>query len=50
MISDALRSLFGKGFKVAIEVAIMAADSGHIPVSNNNEIIAIGGDKMGWPM
>lgn len=43
VISDTLRSLFGKGFKVAIEVAIMAADSGHIPVSDDTEIIAIGG-------
>ncbi|HHV24769.1 MAG: pyruvate kinase alpha/beta domain-containing protein [Methanosarcina sp.] len=47
VISDALRSLFGKGFKVAIEVAIMAADSGHIPVSDNTEIIAIGGTRQG---
>jgi uncharacterized protein len=47
VISDALRSLFGKGFKVAIEVAIMAADSGYIPVSDNTEIIAIGGTRKG---
>lgn len=47
VISDALRYLFGKGFKVAIEVAIMAADSGHIPVSDNMEIIAIGGTRWG---
>jgi hypothetical protein len=47
VISDTLRSLFGKGFKVAIEVAIMAADSGHIPVSDNTEIIAIGGTRHG---
>nr|WP_243684093.1 pyruvate kinase alpha/beta domain-containing protein [Methanosarcina barkeri] len=47
VISDALRSLFGKGFKVAIEVAVMAADSGHIPVSDNTEIIAIGGTRHG---
>ena len=47
VISDTLRSLFGKGFKVAIEVAIMAADSGHIPVSEDTEIIAIGGTKWG---
>jgi hypothetical protein len=46
VISDTLRSLFGKGFKVAIEVALMAADSGYIPVSDNTEIIAIGG--TGW--
>ncbi|HWR26036.1 MAG TPA: pyruvate kinase alpha/beta domain-containing protein [Methanosarcina sp.] len=47
VISDTLRSLFGKGFKVAIEVALMAADSGHIPVSDNIEIIAIGGTRWG---
>ncbi|AAM07758.1 TPA: hypothetical protein HA338_06030 [Methanosarcina acetivorans] len=47
VIADTLRSLFGKGFKVAIEVAIMAADSGHIPVSDNTEIIAIGGTRQG---
>ncbi|MGB9927430.1 MAG: pyruvate kinase alpha/beta domain-containing protein [Methanosarcina sp.] len=47
VISDTLRSLFGKGFKVAVEVAIMAADSGHIPVSDDTEIIAIGGTRWG---
>lgn len=47
VISDTLRSLFGKGFKVAIEVAIMAADSGYIPVSDDTEIIAIGGMRRG---
>lgn len=47
VISDTLRSLFGKGFKVAIESAIMAADSGHIPVSDDTEIIALGGTRHG---
>jgi len=47
VISDTLRALFGKGFKVAVEVAIMAADSGHIPVSDDTEIIAIGGTRWG---
>ncbi|AKB23704.1 Pyruvate kinase, alpha/beta domain [Methanosarcina sp. MTP4] len=47
VISDTLRSLFGKGFKVAVEVAIMAADSGHIPISEDTEIIAIGGTRWG---
>ncbi len=47
VISDTLRALFGKGFKVAVEVAIMAADSGHIPVSEDTEIIAIGGTRWG---
>ncbi len=47
IISDTLRAVFGKGFKVAIEVAIMAADSGHIPVSKDTEIIAVGGTRQG---
>ena len=47
VISDTLRAVFGKGFKVALEVAMMAADSGHIPVSNDTEIIAIGGTRQG---
>ncbi|HII02103.1 TPA: hypothetical protein HA351_10810 [Methanosarcinaceae archaeon] len=47
VISDTLRALFRKGFKVAVEVAIMAADSGHIPVSDDTEIIAIGGTRWG---
>ena len=47
VISDTLRAVFGKGFKVAIEVAMMAADSGHIPVSKDKEIIAIGGTRHG---
>ena len=46
-ISDTLRAVFGKGFKVALEVAMMAADSGHIPVSSETEIIAIGGTRQG---
>lgn len=46
-VSDALRTLFGKGFKVAIECAMMAADSGHIPVTKDTEIIAIGGTRQG---
>lgn len=46
-ISDTLRAVFGKGFKVALEVAMMAADSGHIPVSSDTEIIAIGGTRQG---
>jgi hypothetical protein len=47
VISDTLRAVFGKGFKVAIECAMMAADSGHIPVSPDTEIIAIGGTRQG---
>lgn len=40
VLAEALRSLFGVGMKVAIECAIMAADSGAIPIQ---KIIAIGG-------
>jgi hypothetical protein len=47
VISDTLRSLFGKGFKVAIEFAIMATDSGYTPVSDEQEVIAIGGTRCG---
>ncbi|WP_406660561.1 pyruvate kinase alpha/beta domain-containing protein [Methanolobus sp. ZRKC3] len=47
VISDTLRTMFGKGFKVAIECTMMAADSGHIPVSKETEIIAIGGTRWG---
>ncbi|MCQ6961799.1 pyruvate kinase alpha/beta domain-containing protein [Methanolobus chelungpuianus] len=47
VISDTLRAVFGKGFKVAIECAMMAADSGHIPVSKDTEIIAVGGTRQG---
>jgi hypothetical protein len=47
VISDTLRTVFGKGFKVAIESAMMAADSGHIPVDKDTEIIAIGGTRQG---
>ncbi|MDG6243446.1 MAG: pyruvate kinase alpha/beta domain-containing protein [Methanolobus sp.] len=47
VISDTLRTVFGKGFKVAIECTMMAADSGHIPVSADTEIIAIGGTRWG---
>ena len=47
VISDTLRTVFGKGFKVALECTMMAADSGHIPVSPDTEIIAIGGTRWG---
>jgi hypothetical protein len=40
VIAEALRSLLGVGMKVAIECAIMAADSGAIPVQKT---IAVGG-------
>jgi len=37
--------LFGEGTKVAIEITVMAADSGHIPM--NEDVIAIGGTSRG---
>jgi hypothetical protein len=41
-ISEALRSLFGQGLKVCVEITVMAADNGAIPCGDNN-IIAVGG-------
>ena len=46
-IAAVLRSLFGIGFKVAVEITIMAADSGMIPVSADSEVVAIGGTGTG---
>lgn len=43
-IAEALRSLFGHGLKVCVEITIMAADSGAIPIE---EVIAIGGRHRG---
>ncbi|MCC6028379.1 MAG: hypothetical protein LM574_07360 [Archaeoglobus sp.] len=43
-IAEALRSLFGHGLKVCVEIAIMAADSGAIPIT---EVISIGGRARG---
>ena len=43
-IAEALRSLFGHGLKVCVEIAIMAADSGAIPME---EVISIGGRSRG---
>lgn len=40
VIAESLRSLFGVGMKVAIECAMMAADSGTIPI---DKTIAVGG-------
>ena len=40
VLAEALRSLLGVGMKVAIECAIMAADSGAIPIQKT---IAVGG-------
>jgi hypothetical protein len=40
VLAESLRSLFGVGIKVAVECAIMAADSGAIPI---DKTIAVGG-------
>ena len=40
VLAEGLRSLFGVGMKVAVECAIMAADSGAIPFEKT---IAVGG-------
>lgn len=39
-VAEALRSLFGHGLKVCVEIAIMAADGGAVPLE---EAVAIGG-------
>lgn len=44
MVANALK-LFGQGAKVAVEVAVMALDSGMIPFGE--DIIAIGGTGRG---
>jgi uncharacterized protein len=53
VLAEALRDLFGVGIKVAIECAVMAADSGAIPIEKT---IAVGGTERGadcaivvWP-
>jgi hypothetical protein len=43
IMADTLR-LFGQGVKVAIEVAVMAADAGAL---SGNDIIAVGGSGRG---
>ncbi|WP_394298888.1 pyruvate kinase alpha/beta domain-containing protein [Geoglobus ahangari] len=43
-IAEALRALFGHGLKVCVEIAIMAADSGAIPIE---EVVTIGGRSRG---
>jgi hypothetical protein len=45
IIADILRKLFGKGFKVAVEVVLIAADSGAI--SMENDVVGIGGTAYG---
>ena len=46
-IAGALRSLFGQGLKVCVEISVMAADSGCIPCDGKTEVIAIGGTESG---
>jgi len=43
-IAEALRSLFGHGLKVCVEITIMAADSGAIPIE---EVVAVAGRGRG---
>lgn len=46
VIAEVLRALFGQGMKVAVEITIMAADSGAIP-SGNAPVIAVAGTEWG---
>ncbi len=46
-IAEALRTLISVGTKVCVEISIMAADSGLVPVDGKTEIIAIGGTWSG---
>jgi hypothetical protein len=46
-IAEALRTLISVGTKVCVEISIMAADGGHVPVDGRIEIIAIGGTWNG---
>jgi len=43
-IAEALRSLLGHGLKVCVEITIMAADAGAIPIQ---DVIAVGGAGSG---
>lgn len=46
-VAEALRSLFGQGMKVCIEISIMAADAGAVPCDDDSEMIAIAGTDEG---
>ncbi len=46
-IAEALRTLISVGAKVCVEISIMAADGGHVPVDGKTEIIAMGGTYPG---
>ncbi|MEM1657528.1 MAG: pyruvate kinase alpha/beta domain-containing protein [Candidatus Jordarchaeales archaeon] len=45
LIARTLRSILGDGFKVCVEIALMAADAGLIPI--DRDVIAIGGTGRG---
>lgn len=47
IVSHTLRALFGQGFKVVAEIAMMAADGGYIPIDNEMEIVSIAGTGHG---
>lgn len=42
-IAEALRTVISVGTKVCVEISIMAADGGKVPVDGRTEIMAIGG-------
>ena len=46
-IAESLRSLFGQGMKVAVEITVMAADNGVIPCGPDAQVISIGGTEWG---
>ncbi len=43
-VAETLRALFGHGLKVCVEITIMAADSGAIPIE---EVVAVAGRSSG---
>jgi hypothetical protein len=45
-VAEALRSLFGQGMKVCVEITVMAADNGAIPCGDV-EVIAVAGTDSG---
>jgi len=46
-IAEALRSLFGQGMKVCVEITVMAADNGAIPCGEGVEVISVAGTEAG---
>ncbi len=46
-VAEALRSLFGQGMKVCVEISIMAADAGKAPCDADAEIVAVAGTDEG---